>query len=120
MRYPPCTRLLGKYLFSISISVCGLFSTMSQKYEKAIALIDEAHSKDPKIVNVGGEDIPYELHYARKMTDYLEKTANTPWDTLRIAIRAQHFRRWEVPRDSFPMTRVGYFSWRAYLKKRQA
>ena len=93
---------------------------MSLPYERAVALIDEAHSKDPRVVHGNDEDIPYELHYARKMSDYLAKRANDASENLRIAIRAQHFRRWEVPRDSYPMTRVGYHAWRTYLKKRQA
>lgn len=93
---------------------------MASPYEKAVTLIDEAHSKDPKIVNINGEEIPYELHYARKMSEYLAKRSSNASDTLRIAIRAQHFRRWETPRDSYPMTRVGYHAWRTFLKKRQA
>ena len=28
--------------------------------------------------------------------------------------------RWEVPRSSYPATRVGYLNWRSFLKKRQA
>ena len=93
---------------------------MSLPYERAVALIDEAHSKDPRTVHINGEDIPYELHYARKMSDYLAKRSSNASENLRVAIRAQHFRRWEVARDSYPMTRVGYHAWRTYLKKRQA
>lgn len=93
---------------------------MSGQYEKAVTAIDEAHAQDPKKVNVGGEEVPYELHYARKMSEYLEKRDPSASETLKLAIRAQHFRRWEVPRDTYPMTKVGYHSWRTYLKKRQA
>lgn len=95
-------------------------ASRSPRLEQAIALIDDAHAKDPKIVNINGKDTPYELHYAQKMTEYLDKRASNASETLRLAIRAQHFRRWEVPRDSYPMTKVGYHSWRGYLKKRQA
>lgn len=28
--------------------------------------------------------------------------------------------RWEIPRTSYPATKVGYFQWRAFLKTRQA
>jgi Domain of unknown function (DUF4202) len=28
--------------------------------------------------------------------------------------------RWEVPRSSYPATKVGYLNWRSFLKKRQA
>ena len=90
------------------------------KYEEALRLIDEAHAQDPKIVDIKGSKIPYELHYSQKMSSYLEKRCSDAPDSLRLAIRAQHFRRWEVPRDSYPMTKVGYHAWRTFLKKRQA
>lgn len=90
------------------------------KYDRALQLIDEAHAQDPKIVELGIEKIPYELYYSQKMSSYLEKRHPDAPETLRLAIRAQHFRRWEIPRDSYPMTKVGYHAWRTFLKKRQA
>jgi hypothetical protein len=89
-------------------------------YEKALKAIDSAHAEDPNKITVDGEEIPYELHYANKMTAYLAKRAPDAPDVVKLAIRAQHFRRWEVPRNSYPMTKIGYHSWRTYLKKRQA
>lgn len=89
-------------------------------YGKAVRLIDEAHALDPKKVEVDGKEIPYELHYSLKMSNYLDKRAPNAPGTLRLAIRAQHLRRWEIPRDSYPMNKVGYHAWRTYLKKRQA
>lgn len=93
---------------------------MSTPLDRALAAIDAAHALDPNIVTFNGTEIPYELHYANKCTQYLEKRAPTASEPLRLAIRAQHFRRWEVPRSSYPMTRVGYHAWRTFLKKRQA
>lgn len=93
---------------------------MTPKFPKALQAIDDAHSKDPKKITVGGQESPYELHYAQKMTSYLEKRAPNASEVLRLAVRGQHFRRWEVPRDSYPMTRIGYHAWRTHLKKRQA
>ncbi|RDW87320.1 hypothetical protein BP5796_03014 [Coleophoma crateriformis] len=89
-------------------------------YEAAISLIDEAHAQDPNITIVDGVDVPYELHYARKMSHYLSLRAPDASPILKVAIRAQHFRRWEVPRSSYPMTKPGYLNWRSFLKKRQA
>ena len=90
------------------------------KYEDALALIDAAHAEDPNKIVVNGSEQPYELHYSQKMTSYLEKRNKSAPETLRLAIRAQHFRRWEIPRNSYPMTKVGYHAWRTFLKKRQA
>lgn len=92
----------------------------AENYEAAISLIDEAHAQDPTIAIVDGKDIPYELHYARKMSQYLDLRYPNASPTLKVAIRAQHFRRWEIPRSSYPMTKAGYLNWRAFLKKRQA
>jgi hypothetical protein len=93
---------------------------MSDPLTKALEAIDAAHAQDPTLVTINGQEIPYELHYAQKCTAYLSKRAPSASDPLRLAIRAQHFRRWEVPRSSYPMTRPGYHAWRTYLKKRQA
>ncbi|CAN9102430.1 unnamed protein product [Alternaria alternata] len=93
---------------------------MSTPLERALTAIDAAHALDPNKVTINNEEMPYELHYAQKCTSYLEKRAPDASEPLRIAIRAQHFRRWEVPRSSYPMTRPGYHAWRTYLKKRQA
>ena len=91
-----------------------------EKYFTALKLIDEAHAQDPKKTEINGKELPYELHYSQKMSRYLEKLSPRAPDTLRLAIRAQHFRRWEIPRDSYPMTKAGYHAWRNFLKKRQA
>lgn len=90
---------------------------MSPNIQKALSLIDEAHALDP---NKTASGRPYELHYAERMTHYLDIHTPDASLLLQIAVRAQHFRRWEVPRDSYPRTKPGYFAWRTYLKKRQA
>lgn len=92
----------------------------STPFSKSLAAIDAAHALDPNKITVNGEDVPYELHYAQKCTAYLEKREPDASEALRLAIRAQHFRRWEVPRNTYPMTRIGYHTWRTHLKKRQA
>jgi hypothetical protein len=91
---------------------------------QALTAIDAAHVLDPTphTTSSGGSSttIPYELHYAQKCTHYLSLHTPSPSPTLQLAVRAQHFRRWEVPRDTFPKTKPGYFAWRTHLKKRQA
>ena len=95
-------------------------SKMSTPLEKALAAIDAAHALDPNKTTINDKELPYELHYAQKCTTYLEKRAPSSSEPLCLAIRAQHFRRWEVPRATYPMTRIGYHAWRTFLKKRQA
>ncbi|KLU88423.1 hypothetical protein MAPG_07408 [Magnaporthiopsis poae ATCC 64411] len=93
-------------------------------YGAALRLIDEAHALDPRTaeakVGADGEQVPYELHYARKMTRWLAVRSPDASPVLQLACRAQHFRRWEIPRSSYPMTRAGYLTWRAKLKAQAA
>ena len=94
---------------------------MAPDFEKARRAIYEAHEEDPNQWKQGdGARIPYEVHYSQKMESFLQKRAPDASGVLKLAVCGQHFRRWEVPRDSYPMTRVGYHTWRTYLKKRQA
>lgn len=93
---------------------------MAPNVTKALDLIDAAHKEDPNKIEVNGESIPYELHYARKMSNFLNLHTPNADPLLVTAARAQHFRRWETPRDSYPRTKAGYFAWRTFLKKRQA
>ncbi|EAW10682.1 DUF4202 domain-containing protein [Aspergillus clavatus NRRL 1] len=93
---------------------------MSSRLTEALQRIDDAHAQDPNKVTINGTETPYELHYATKMTSYLHKRSASPSETLQLAIRAQHLRRWEVPRDSYPATKAGYYAWRSFLAKRQA
>ena len=90
------------------------------KYELALERIDQAHRDDPNQIESNGTTTPYELHYARKMSFYLDRLDPDASDLLRLAVRAQHLRRWEVPRSSYPATKIGYHSWRAGLQRRQA
>ena len=90
------------------------------KYDRALERIDLAHKDDPNTIEVNNETLPYEFNYAQKMTKYLERLNPTASDLLRLAIRAQHLRRWETPRASYPATKIGYHSWRGALQRTQA
>jgi hypothetical protein len=90
-------------------------------FEEARKRIYAAHDEDPnKVTTSDGTELPYETHYSQKMESYLTKRKADASDVLKLAICGQHFRRWEVPRDSYPMTKIGYHTWRTHLKKRQA
>jgi len=55
------------------------------------------------------------LLYARHMTRWLERLYPDASEPLRLAARAQHIRRWRVPRNSYPIDRAGYLKWRSDL-----
>ena len=92
----------------------------TEKLTKAYSLIDSANAKDPNLEQVDGQTVPKELIYGQRMTAMLEKFTPSAPEALQIAARAQHICRWEIPRDSYPMDRVGYLKWREELKKYHA
>ena len=92
----------------------------SAQFEQAMAAIDAANAADPKIVTSGDRKIGKEALYAEQMTRWLSKLDPDASEELRLAVRAQHIRRWEIPRESYPMDRVGYLKWRTDLKHRHA
>lgn len=80
---------------------------MTARYDAACAAIDLANAEDPK---------GYEVLYGRRMVDWVRKLAPDASEELLLAVRAQHLRRWTVPRSSYPEGRVGYLKWREGLK----
>ncbi len=85
------------------------------KLIQAIAAIDQANSEDPNTEIWQGKLCPKELLYSERMTQWLEKLDPSPSDARQIAIRAQHIRRWKVPREDFPAGREAYLRWRTSL-----
>jgi hypothetical protein len=90
------------------------------RYDAAIARIDAANAEDPNRVRIDGVDRPAEVGYAERMTKAMERLRPNATEELRLAARAQHLRRWTVPRASYPMDRAGYLRWRNELKRRHA
>lgn len=84
-------------------------------FERALAQIDAAHAADPSNVIIDGIEHPEELLYAARMTAWLCRLAPGASEALQLAARCQHLRRWEIPRERFPMTRAGYLQWRTTL-----
>ena len=89
----------------------------SDKFEAARRRFDEENSRDPNRETVNGIPHPRELLYARRLTDWVLRLCPVASEELRLAARCQHLCRWEIPRQSYPMTRAGYLQWRAALKK---
>lgn len=89
----------------------------TSRFERAIAAFDAANAEDPNREFRGGLDQPTQLAYARHMTEWLEKLDPEASEALRLAVRAQHIRRWTIPRGDYPMNRAGYKQWRNTLAK---
>lgn len=86
-----------------------------KRFEDALRLIDEANSEDPNTESFEGEDYPKELSYSMRMTKWLESIEPQASEALRLAVRSQHIRRWEIPRSEYPLGRKGYHQWRTRL-----
>ncbi|WP_149276516.1 DUF4202 domain-containing protein [Pareuzebyella sediminis] len=86
------------------------------KLANAFKYFDEANSKDPNTETYEGKIYPKELLYAYRMTEKLNDFAPNAPEAVHLAARCQHICRWEIPRDSYDMNRVGYLKWRQHLK----
>jgi len=87
---------------------------VSERLEKALALIDEANREDPNRDPVS-PDLPKALVYGWRMSEWLARICDQPSEALALAARGQHIRRWQVPRDRYAADRAGYLAWRTYL-----
>ena len=85
------------------------------RFTDAIARFDRANTADPNHELVDGAPQPKELVYARRMTAWLERLAPDAAEPVRLAARAQHIRRWTIPRSRYPTGRDGYREWRTTL-----
>ena len=90
------------------------------RLDDALQRFDEANAEDPNFERVDGAEVPKELIYGQRMSRQLASFAPDAPESVKLAARAQHIRRWEVPRESYPEGRAGYLKWRTDLYKRQA
>jgi hypothetical protein len=84
---------------------------------RARQLIDAAHARDPARAADGR---PAELVYADRIEAWVARLVPDAVPLLRLAARCQHLERFTVPRDRFPLGKLGYLTWRRSLYKEQA
>ena len=89
----------------------------SEKLQQAFLLFDKANEQDPNTEIYKGQTYPKEVLYAIRMTEKLDDFAPDASEALQLTARCQHICRWEIPRESYDMNRVGYLKWRQDLKK---
>lgn len=93
---------------------------LSPRLDAVIADIDAANAQDPRQDIVAGTPRPREVVYSERMSDCLPRLYPDASDALRIAARAQHIRRWEIPRQDYPLGRAGYNAWRTACREHHA
>ena len=88
-----------------------------ERFAAALRRFDGENARDPNRETADGVAQPRELLYAQRLNDWVLRLCSDASEPLRLAARCQHLCRWEIPRESYPMTRAGYLQWRATLKK---
>ena len=80
------------------------------------AAIDAVNANDPRT----HETEPLALVQGRKAEEWVERLDPNASVALRLAARAHHLGRWELPRSDYPEGRAGYLRWRRAQKDRHA
>ncbi|WP_017221659.1 DUF4202 domain-containing protein [Moritella dasanensis] len=91
-----------------------------QRIQQAIQLIDQINQCDPVTELVDGVAQPKEWLYGLRMSECLAEFMPDASIALQIAARAQHIKRWSIPRSDHPLGREGYFKWRQSLGRLHA
>jgi len=86
-------------------------------FQNASAWIDAENAQDPNSEIYQSNSYPKELLYSNRMYERLMDFYPNASEEVQIASKAQHICRWKMPRESYPMDRVGYLKWREELKK---
>ncbi|MBP9865880.1 MAG: DUF4202 domain-containing protein [Candidatus Omnitrophica bacterium] len=88
---------------------------MTSRFQAALQKIDQANAQDPNKEFFQGKEYPKELLYSLRMSAWMDNLRPEAGEVLKLAARAQHICRWEVPRSTYPMDRTGYLKWRTFL-----
>jgi hypothetical protein len=89
----------------------------TKQFQVASALIDAENTQDPNTESFQNQTFSKELLYSNRMYERLMRFCPNASEAIQIASKAQHIRRWEISRESYPMDRLGYLKWREDLKK---
>jgi len=90
------------------------------RFDDAIARFDAANGEDPVLEEAEGGASTRGLLYAQRMSARLDSFMGGATEALRLAVRAQHLKRFEMPRENYPMNRSGYLLWRSDSSKHHA
>jgi limonene-1,2-epoxide hydrolase len=92
----------------------------SARLRAALAAIDDANAADPTVVTVRDRTGPKEIIHADLVTEWVLRLRPDADEALLLAARGHHFRRWTVPRSSYPTGRAAYLRWRKDLHAQHA
>lgn len=87
------------------------------RIKTAIELFDDYNRQDPRRIRIDGQDYAYEYFYALQLHHWVRQLEPQASDELILASRCQHIGRWQVPREDYPLNKIGYHKWRTDLAK---
>lgn len=93
---------------------------LSARYDAAVTAVDAANAADPNRVVVRGTDEPLALAHGRLAAEWVARLVPDAPEELRLAARAHHLRRWELPRSTYPEGKAGYHRWKRDQRARHA
>ena len=85
------------------------------KLNLVIEAIDNINRQDPNTITFDNNTSPKELVYGHQMSECLNLHWPEASEHLQIAARAQHIKRWHIPRADYPTGKAGYMAWRKAL-----
>ncbi|HNJ96866.1 MAG TPA: DUF4202 domain-containing protein [Ilumatobacteraceae bacterium] len=97
--------------------MCGLTRVL---YDAAVEAIDTANTADPTRVVVRGAEQPLALAHGRIAAEWVVLLSPGVDDAVRLAARAHHLCRWELPRSDYAAGRAGYLQWKRDQRRRHA
>lgn len=96
-------------------------SMHANKLDELLGAIDAVNADDPRrVTDDDGRERSFENVYSKRMSARLGAIYPDASEALKIAARAQHLRRWEIPRENYPAGRHGYNEWRAQCRQHHA
>lgn len=93
---------------------------MSERFDTVVAALRRMHEGDPRTALVDGRPRPRSAVYHERLLAILLELDPHASEALRLAAWAQHVRRWELPRASYPAGRDGYRKWRSAAARMHA
>lgn len=94
--------------------------TNDARFNEAILLMDDANALDPRRTDYDGGTVGRELAFSRRVYAAVQELVDDASEELLLAARGHTLRRWEIPRDTYPKTTLGYHEWRDALAKLHA
>lgn len=95
-------------------------SPVDEREARTAAAIDTANAGDPHQGVVDGQQAPLQQALGRIAAAWVDRLDPSARPAQRLAARAHHLRRWEMPRSKYPEGRAGYLRWRTAAKTRHA